>query len=183
VRPLPNLHGEAVPRCLKIECCFPVCCKCSQLHTADKMGTHACAFEMQVSTGAEDVFAHMTKRFGDMPACVCEYKYDGQRAMIHILPGRSGVKVFSRHGHETTASLPDVVDLALRVAHRACVDDAIIDAEIVAVEGGRPRYAHGGLLPFQKLASRARASVSLDDVQVEVRECVSVACVQIGYMA
>lgn len=41
----------------------------------------------KVSTGVEDVFAQMTKRFGEVGELLSEYKYDGQRAVIHVLPG------------------------------------------------------------------------------------------------
>ena len=39
---------------------------------------------------------------------LAEYKYDGTRAQIHLLPDNS-VKVFSRNCEDKTASMPDVV--------------------------------------------------------------------------
>lgn len=39
---------------------------------------------------------------------LAEYKYDGTRAQIHLLPDNS-VKIFSRNCEDKTASMPDVV--------------------------------------------------------------------------
>ena len=39
---------------------------------------------------------------------LAEYKYDGTRAQIHLLPDNS-VKVFSRNCEDKTVSMPDVV--------------------------------------------------------------------------
>ena len=39
---------------------------------------------------------------------LAEYKYDGTRAQIHLLPDTS-VKVFSRNCEDKTVSMPDVV--------------------------------------------------------------------------
>ena len=39
---------------------------------------------------------------------LAEYKYDGTRAQIHLLPDNT-VKVFSRNCEDKTASMPDVV--------------------------------------------------------------------------
>ena len=43
-------------------------------------------------------------------AFLAEYKYDGQRAQIHLLPDRS-VRVFSRNCEDKTAAFPDVVEV------------------------------------------------------------------------
>ena len=43
-------------------------------------------------------------------AFLAEYKYDGQRAQIHLLQDRS-VKVFSRNCEDKTAAFPDVVEV------------------------------------------------------------------------
>lgn len=39
---------------------------------------------------------------------LAEYKYDGTRAQIHLLPDNS-VKIFSRNCEDKTVSMPDVV--------------------------------------------------------------------------
>ena len=47
-------------------------------------------------------------------AFLAEYKYDGQRAQIHLLRG-GAVKVFSRNSEDKTGAFPDVID-AVRAA-------------------------------------------------------------------
>jgi DNA ligase-1 len=79
-------------------------------------------------------------------AAVCEYKYDGERAQIHI--GGSLVKVFSRRLEDITHAYPDVVK-AVREAVTA--SEAVLEGEIVAVDPDT-----GDMLPFQELMHRKR---------------------------
>ncbi|CAE7702361.1 LIG6 [Symbiodinium sp. CCMP2456] len=100
-----------------------------------------------------------------------EFKYDGQRAQIHVLPaGR--VKIFSRKLDDMTYKYPDVVKAVLKSSRTqaACV----LDAEIVAVvpkenteegpgESKELERKDGNkveIAAFQSLATRKRKNVT-----------------------
>ncbi|ACB39026.1 ATP-dependent DNA ligase [Pyrobaculum neutrophilum] len=79
-------------------------------------------------------------------AAVCEYKYDGERAQIHISGG--SVKIFSRRLEDITHAYPDVVKA---VKESVAAGEAILEGEIVAVDPDT-----GDMLPFQELMHRKR---------------------------
>ncbi|MEZ0248802.1 MAG: ATP-dependent DNA ligase [Thermoproteus sp.] len=89
-------------------------------------------------------------------AAICEYKYDGERAQIHI-SGRD-VSIYSRRLENITHAYPDVVE-AVRKAVSA--REAVLEGEIVAVD---PET--GDLLPFQELMHRKRKH----EVEAAVKE-------------
>lgn len=119
---------------------------------------------------------------------LCEYKYDGMRAQIHVLEneeplgfenGRRGdrcqrVKIFSRNCEDRSASFPDVTLQIMEVISLNNVSSCILDAEIVAVErrviSGNEK--HPGLevriRPFQDLASRPRAVVDVTSITTDI---------------
>lgn len=69
--------------------------------------------------------------------CAFEQKLDGARVQVHRQGER--VAVYSRHGNELSASLPELVALARSLSAR----DLVLDGEVIALhEDGRPR-------PFQ----------------------------------
>ncbi|KAH7373790.1 hypothetical protein KP509_17G075000 [Ceratopteris richardii] len=115
----------------------------------------------KIASGIMEVF----KRFQGKPFAV-EYKYDGQRAQVHLI--RDGtIKIFSRNCEDLTLRFPDVFD----IVHAAVTDgvqDLIFDAEIVAVDRGN----NNKLLAFQHLSTRERgrggAAVNLENIKVEV---------------
>ncbi|CAE7604225.1 LIG6 [Symbiodinium sp. CCMP2592] len=100
-----------------------------------------------------------------------EFKYDGQRAQIHVVPG-GRVKIFSRKLDDMTYKYPDVVKAVLKSSRTqaACV----LDAEIVAVvpkenteegtgEGKELERKDGNkveIAAFQSLATRKRKNVT-----------------------
>ena len=84
----------------------------------------------------------------------CEYKYDGERAQVHLLAGDAqgggsagpkggNVRIFSRNAEDSTGKFPDVVEVAARAA-RAGTVSAVLDCEIVAFDPAASR-----ILPFQ----------------------------------
>ena len=86
----------------------------------------------------------------------CEYKYDGERAQIHIFYKENEtnptVKIYSRNQEDHTVRFQEVAN---RIATEAVLEEArgksiIIDSEIVAVD------SNGRHLPFQMLAARKR---------------------------
>lgn len=79
-------------------------------------------------------------------SAICEYKYDGERAQIHIR--NRDVKIFSRRLENITKAYPDVVNA---VIESVAVDEAILEGEIVAVDPDT-----GEMLPFQELMHRKR---------------------------
>ncbi len=98
-----------------------------------------------------------------------EYKYDGERAQIHINEGGKVVDIFSRNSEHMTEKYPDVVETLremLSIVNKngqVKLDSAIIDAEVVAYS----REEHK-ILPFQTLSTRARKNVKTEDIKVTV---------------
>ncbi|KAJ7932414.1 ATP-dependent DNA ligase [Mycena leptocephala] len=81
----------------------------------------------------------------------CEYKYDGERAQVHMLAdGTVGQKY------------PDLVEQLPN-----CIKDStksfVLDAEAVAID-----RTTGKLMPFQELSRRKRKDVKVEDIQVRV---------------
>ena len=91
----------------------------------------------------------------------CEYKYDGERAQIHLLPDGT-VKIFSRNQEDNTPKFPDVIR-ALPGYLQEGVQSVVIDAEAVAFD----RDA-GKILPFQILSTRGRKNIDEEDIKVRV---------------
>jgi len=89
-------------------------------------------------------------------AAICEYKYDGERAQIHVSPG--GVAIYSRRLENITHAYPDVVEAVRR---SVSAGEAVLEGEIVAVDPDT-----GALLPFQELMHRKRKH----EVEEAVRE-------------
>ncbi|MCO5548634.1 hypothetical protein L7F22_002094 [Adiantum nelumboides] len=115
----------------------------------------------KITNGIAEAF----KRFQGKPF-TCEYKYDGQRAQVHLLKDGS-IRIFSRNCEDTTSHFPDVLDI-VRMAVRPGIQDLIFDAEIVAVD----RVNNNKLMAFQHLSTRERGrsgvAVSLESIKVDV---------------
>ncbi|KAL5966031.1 DNA ligase 1 [Taenia solium] len=124
------------------------------------------------------------KRF-DQADFTCEYKYDGERAQIHLLLDGS-VRVYSRNQEDTTSKYPDIVNTLVAnvlqntkltdevgkllssidaTAHEAnsSVTTFILDSEAVAWDVDAAQ-----ILPFQILSTRKRKDVHEEDVKVRV---------------
>lgn len=91
----------------------------------------------------------------------CEYKYDGQRAQVHV--DRNGkVSIFSRHLELMTEKYPDLVKLMPTIRGDG-VESFILEGEVVAVD-----RESGNLKAFQTLSNRGRKDVALSNIKVDV---------------
>jgi len=108
------------------------------------------------SKGIPEVVQRLSgKRF------TAEWKYDGERAQIHIVD-RNTIKVYSRNSENMTEKYPDVI----QVVKDALTDDCqsgIIDSEVVAWEVNEAK-----ILPFQVLSTRGRKNIKVEDIKVQV---------------
>ena len=91
----------------------------------------------------------------------CEFKYDGERAQIHMKEDGT-VEIFSRNSEKTTSKYPDIIKM-LPGAMAPGVTSFILDAEAVAYD--REKEA---ILPFQILSTRKRKDADVDDLKVQV---------------
>jgi len=108
------------------------------------------------TNGVREVLA----RFAEVEF-TCEYKYDGERAQIHLLEDGS-VKIFSRNQEDNTPKFPDVI-AALPRYLKPGTKSVVIDAEAVAFD-----RETGKILPFQILSTRGRKNIELEDIKVNV---------------
>ncbi|GKY94815.1 hypothetical protein MPSEU_000446700 [Mayamaea pseudoterrestris] len=92
----------------------------------------------------------------------CEFKYDGERAQVHLLPGGTATKVFSRNLLDTSEKYPEV-PLYVKEAMSSSVDSFVMDAEVVAFN-----QETGKLVPFQILSTRKKTEESADTAKVQV---------------
>lgn len=99
-------------------------------------------------------------RFENTPF-TCEYKYDGERAQIHII-GKDKVQVFSRNSENMTQKYPDIAELIPQIISDKLVN-AVLDCEVVAWDPVNQK-----LLPFQILSTRKRKDVTTGSIQVQV---------------
>ncbi|XP_064462893.1 DNA ligase 1-like isoform X2 [Ornithodoros turicata] len=91
----------------------------------------------------------------------CEFKYDGERAQIHVLEDGS-VHIYSRNQEDNTSKYPDVIrrlPSALAPSTRSC----ILDSEAVAWD-----RESNTIQPFQVLSTRKRKDASEEDIKVQV---------------
>lgn len=76
---------------------------------------------------------------------VADYKYDGQRAQVHLSDGE--VRVFSRHRKNATEKFGDIRGCVVAAAAEG-VHSFILDAEVVAIDRSQDPPQ---VLPFQTL--------------------------------
>lgn len=123
------------------------------------------------------------KRF-DQIEFTCEYKYDGERAQIHILEN-GNIEVFSRNSENNTSKYPDIIEMLKEILNlksnkkesttaNTTVDNkegktypkitsAVIDAEVVAYDLEKDL-----ILPFQVLTTRKRKDVNQAEIKIQV---------------
>lgn len=78
--------------------------------------------------------------------CAAEYKYDGERIQAH--KRKEKVVLFSRRLENISEQYPDAVDI---IRERVCADEAILEAECVAIDPDTNE-----MKPFQELMHRRR---------------------------
>ncbi|GAX12572.1 DNA ligase 1 [Fistulifera solaris] len=89
----------------------------------------------------------------------CEYKYDGERAQIHLLEDGT-TKVFSRNLLDTSEKYPEV-PVFVKAAQQSNVTSYVMDAEVVAFKDGK-------LVPFQILSTRKKTEASAESAKVQI---------------
>ncbi|UYV82101.1 LIG1, partial [Cordylochernes scorpioides] len=109
--------------------------------------------------GVQDVL----QRF-DNAKFTCEYKYDGERAQVHVLDKGEDkeIQIYSRSQENNTTKYPDIV-ARLPACLSPSTTSCILDCEAVAWD----REA-GSILPFQVLSTRKRKDVAEQDIKVQV---------------
>ncbi|KAJ3193123.1 tRNA ligase [Irineochytrium annulatum] len=93
---------------------------------------------------------------------VCEYKYDGERAQVHLLEDGT-VSVFSRNSENLSLKYPDIVELVPGIFSKEKVTSFVLDCEAVAWDKEKNL-----ILPFQVLSTRKRKDVSVGSISVSV---------------
>lgn len=118
------------------------------------------------------MLAHPTKgvsevfdRF-DKESFTCEWKYDGERAQIHVpgvdAPKLDAAAVFSRNQEDNTSKYPDIIR-RLPTLLKDTVYSCVLDCEAVAYDTNTKQ-----ILPFQVLSTRKRKGASEADIKVQV---------------
>jgi len=92
----------------------------------------------------------------------CEYKYDGERAQVHVMDGGKTVRIFSRNSEDMTGKYPDIVARIPKCLAEG-TESVVLDCEAVGWDPVKQQ-----ILPFQDLSKRARKDVTVDNVKVQV---------------
>uniref|UniRef100_K1QE73 DNA ligase n=1 Tax=Magallana gigas TaxID=29159 RepID=K1QE73_MAGGI len=106
--------------------------------------------------GVSEVF----KRF-DEADFTCEYKYDGERAQIHILENGE-VHIYSRNSENNTSKYPDIIARIPKVRNDS-VTSCVIDSEAVAWDAEKKQ-----IQPFQVLSHRKRKDADASEIKIQV---------------
>ena len=94
--------------------------------------------------------------FQEMGTAAIEWKYDGVRVQIH--KDGNNVQIFSRRLEDVTASLPEIVRVALQIQAKS----AILDGEAVAMDkDGRP-------MAFQEILKRFRRKYNVEKLALQI---------------
>jgi DNA ligase 1 len=91
----------------------------------------------------------------------CEYKYDGERAQIHM-DEKGVVNIYSRNQETNTTKYPDIIS-RIAAAKKDTVKSFIMDSEAVAWDRERKQ-----ILPFQILSTRKRKDANEAEIKVQV---------------
>jgi len=108
------------------------------------------------TTGIQEIL----KRFANMKFTL-EYKYDGERAQIHLLPN-GHFKFFSRNAEDNSTKFPDLV-ATIKSFCKPDVKSFILDSEVVAYDRVKKQ-----ILPFQVLTHRKRKDAEAHEITIQV---------------
>ncbi len=101
----------------------------------------------------------------------CEYKYDGERAQVHLLPNGK-LAVFSRNSENMSVKYPDLVEQIPRCINPS-VKSFVLDCEAAAWKKAEQNsegvLEPAKLLPFQELSRRKRKDVKAEDIKIKVK--------------
>jgi DNA ligase-1 len=92
----------------------------------------------------------------------CEYKYDGERAQVHVTPDGTSY-VFSRNLLDTTVKYPEVPLYVKEACKDTGVKSFILDTEVVAFNKETQQF-----IPFQVLSTRKKIEESAETAKVAV---------------
>ncbi|XP_042887555.1 DNA ligase 1-like isoform X3 [Penaeus japonicus] len=104
--------------------------------------------------------SEVLKRF-ENAKFTCEFKYDGERAQIHLKEDGT-VNIYSRNQENNTTKYPDIIS-RLKNALGEDVKSCVIDSEAVAWDQEKKQ-----ILPFQVLSTRKRKDANEKDIKVQV---------------
>lgn len=91
----------------------------------------------------------------------CEYKYDGERAQVHLLEDGS-MRIYSRNGENMTERYPEI-HIEDFIKDSNITKSLILDCEAVAWDKEQNK-----ILPFQVLSTRKRKDVNVNEIKVRV---------------
>ncbi|XP_026829707.1 DNA ligase 1 isoform X2 [Ooceraea biroi] len=91
----------------------------------------------------------------------CEWKYDGERAQIHVADNGQ-VSIYSRNQENNTSKYPDIIK-RFKNTCGDLVKNCVLDCEAVAWDNGKKQ-----ILPFQILSTRKRKDANEEDIKVQV---------------
>ncbi|CUM51211.1 unnamed protein product [Debaryomyces fabryi] len=95
----------------------------------------------------------------------CEYKYDGERAQVHLLP-TGEVRIYSRNSEDMSQRYPDLISIIkdfLKTQEISGNHSMVLDCEAVAWDRETNK-----ILPFQVLSTRKRKDVDEKDIKVHI---------------
>ncbi|XP_069186184.1 DNA ligase 1 isoform X2 [Procambarus clarkii] len=104
--------------------------------------------------------SEVLKRF-ENAKFTCEFKYDGERAQIHLKEDGS-ISIYSRNQEDNTTKYPDII-ARLKSALGEEVKSCVIDSEAVAWDREKKQ-----ILPFQVLSTRKRKDATESEIKVQV---------------
>ncbi|KAJ3022601.1 tRNA ligase [Thoreauomyces humboldtii] len=146
---LPN-YDEIVPALLK--------------HGIKDLPDHC---KLRPGVPLKPMLAHPTKSLTDVlnrfekVTFTCEYKYDGERAQIHLMEDGT-THIYSRNSENLSPKYPDIIG-SLKQVFGPDVNSFVMDCEAVAWD--RVKQC---ILPFQVLSTRKRKDVQTVDIEVQV---------------